>query len=183
MGTSTISDNKISSSLSPLVTATMLNTFLYGLCCLQFIRYFTAGTRDRLSLKLLISWEFLIDTFHSAAAVYLFWQYTVESYINPASLETALWPLTLTPVLTVISALPIQMFLSQRVKKLSGSQTVFITLVTLSCIEGSLGITIAALSMQKTNLAAIKPYGGVAYSWLVLSVVTDVAIRRVQRVH
>ncbi|KIK64739.1 hypothetical protein GYMLUDRAFT_39698 [Collybiopsis luxurians FD-317 M1] len=106
----------------------------------------------------------------------MLWQYAVENYANSAYFVTVAWTTTSVFGLTVFSALPIQVFLSHRVKKLSGSRIIFITLLTLSCVEGSLGIMTSALSMQQTNILLMSHFHHILDSWTVISVVTDVAI-------
>ncbi|KIK64606.1 hypothetical protein GYMLUDRAFT_240580 [Collybiopsis luxurians FD-317 M1] len=135
-------------TLGPLLVAVMFNTFLYGLCLLQFITYFTSGTRDRPSIKLMIVWELLVDTFHTALLVYTLWHYVVDNFKNEASFLSNPWPLDILPVMTVLSASPIQIFLSDRVRKLSGSRIVFILLVFLTLVEGCLGFATSAITLQ-----------------------------------
>ncbi|KIK64729.1 hypothetical protein GYMLUDRAFT_240688 [Collybiopsis luxurians FD-317 M1] len=140
--------SKVHTIVGPLLIAAMLNTILYGVCFLQFVRYFTSGTRDRLSMKLFIAWELVIDTFHSAILIYMMWKFVVSNFANEAFLDTTPWSLTSTPALTALSACPIQIFLSYRVKKLSGSWTVFIILLLLSLAEGTLGIAVSTETLR-----------------------------------
>ncbi|KIK52635.1 hypothetical protein GYMLUDRAFT_251010 [Collybiopsis luxurians FD-317 M1] len=72
---------------------TKINTFLYGLCLLQFIRYFTtSGSQDHLWTQLLVSWELLVDTCQSAVMAYSLWQHAVDNFLNEEFLETVSWP-------------------------------------------------------------------------------------------
>ncbi|KIK64735.1 hypothetical protein GYMLUDRAFT_240696 [Collybiopsis luxurians FD-317 M1] len=133
--TNTALDVDVAIIVGPLLVAVMLNTFLYGLCLLQFITYFTSGTQDRMAIKFMIAWELFIDTAHSILSVYMLWAYVIDNFGNKAYLRRNPWHLTFPPTLTPLSACPIQIFLAYRVKRLSGSRIVFIVLVILTLIE------------------------------------------------
>ncbi|KIK64732.1 hypothetical protein GYMLUDRAFT_399842 [Collybiopsis luxurians FD-317 M1] len=163
--------------VGPLLIAVTLNTFLYGICFLQFVRYFTSGTQDRLPMRLLIAWEVIIDTFHSALLVYMIWQYAISNFGNEAFLlEATPWSLISNPGLTALSACPIQAFLSYRVKKLSGSWIVFIPLLILSLAEGALGLATAAKGLQAKSLPEMLRTFPMLESFTAVSVATDVTI-------
>ncbi|KIK64726.1 hypothetical protein GYMLUDRAFT_240685 [Collybiopsis luxurians FD-317 M1] len=186
--------SKVHTIVGPLLIAVTVNTFLYGVCFLQLVRYFTSGSRDHLSMKLFIAWELVIDTFHSAILIYTMWKFVVSNFANEAFLDTTPWSLTSTPALTALSACPVQIFLSYRVKKLSGSWTVFIILLLLSLAEGTLGIAVSTetlrakkyiLSADNLNrwpdhcsysLAALIRTITILDSWTAVSVAADVTI-------
>ncbi|KIK58069.1 hypothetical protein GYMLUDRAFT_246431 [Collybiopsis luxurians FD-317 M1] len=92
MAASSTPDSTVQKNVGPVVVAVMVNTFLYGLCFLQFIWYFTSGAQDRISMKIFILWELLVDTCHSAVAIYLLWLFAVDNFMNEAFLKTAPWP-------------------------------------------------------------------------------------------
>ncbi|KIK65468.1 hypothetical protein GYMLUDRAFT_258217 [Collybiopsis luxurians FD-317 M1] len=102
MVASSATDIQAPLTVGPVLVAVMINTFLYGLCFLQFITYLTSDTRDHFWLRMLIYWELLVNTVHSILAVYLLWQYAVENYRNPSFLATVPWMIAVTPVVTVL---------------------------------------------------------------------------------
>ncbi|KAF5365136.1 hypothetical protein D9757_012615 [Collybiopsis confluens] len=114
-------------------------------------------------MKLLVVWELVIDTLHSTLLLYMIWQYLIDNFSNEAFLEVTPWSITSTAALTALSACPIQIYLSHRVKKLSGSWVVFTPLFILSLAEGSLGIATSTQTLQAINFTAV-------------SVATDVSI-------
>ncbi|KAF5390821.1 hypothetical protein D9757_004572 [Collybiopsis confluens] len=85
--------------------------------------------------RLLVVWELVIDTLHSTLLLYMIWQYLIDNFSNEAFLEVTPWSITSTAALTALSACPIQIYLSHRVKKLSGSWVVFTPLFILSLAE------------------------------------------------
>ncbi|KAF5369237.1 hypothetical protein D9757_013259 [Collybiopsis confluens] len=102
--------------------------------------------------RLLVVWELVIDTLHSTLLLYMIWQYLIDNFSNEAFLEVTPWSITSTAALTALSACPIQIYLSHRVKKLSGSWVVFTPLLILSLAEGSLGIATSTQTLQATKI-------------------------------
>ncbi|KIK58228.1 hypothetical protein GYMLUDRAFT_700215 [Collybiopsis luxurians FD-317 M1] len=157
-------------------SATQINMFLYGLCFLQFVRYFTSRAQDRLSVKLFVSWELLIDTFQSVILIYMLWQYAVDNFMNEAFLTIVPWPLSAVSVMTALSACPIQVFLSYRVKKLSGSWNVFAVLLVLILAEASLMVAASAEALRESKVVDAQNSASIINSWTALAAATDISI-------
>ncbi|KIK58625.1 hypothetical protein GYMLUDRAFT_693480 [Collybiopsis luxurians FD-317 M1] len=170
-------DANVTVIVGPLLIAVMFNTFLYGLCFLQFITYFRLGTRDRLAIKLMISWELLIDTLHTVLSVHILWQFTVDNFNNEAYLLANHWQINITTALTAF-ACPIQIFLAHRVKKLSGSESgvVYMILLILIFVEWCLSIASSAVTLQAKQFATVLHYVSLVSSCRALTVSTDIAI-------
>ncbi|KAF5369239.1 hypothetical protein D9757_013257 [Collybiopsis confluens] len=124
----------IPGTLGSLVVGVQFNAFLYGLCLLQLVTYFTSGARDRLAIRLMIVWVLFIDTAITAMSLYMLWEYVVANFSNEAYMLTGRH-ITYPPALTALGACPIQIFLAYRVKRLSGSWVVFTVLVLLTITE------------------------------------------------
>ncbi|KIK58066.1 hypothetical protein GYMLUDRAFT_45614 [Collybiopsis luxurians FD-317 M1] len=169
-------DRTVQENVGPMVIAVTINTFLYGLCFLQFIRYFTSASRDHFWTRLLVSWELLIDTCHSAVAVYMLWLYVVDNFTNEGFIVTAPWPVSSIAMFSAFSVTPIQIYLSYRVKKLSGNWIVFSILLALTITDGSLSVALAASALQTPTLAAMKRIASLIQSWPAFTAATDVAI-------
>ena len=52
--------------------------------------------------RVLVAWVMLLDTFHTAASVYMLWDYVVTNFNNPAFLSAAPWPFPSTPIVTAL---------------------------------------------------------------------------------
>ncbi|KIK64734.1 hypothetical protein GYMLUDRAFT_240695 [Collybiopsis luxurians FD-317 M1] len=129
-----------------------------------------------MAIKLMIAWELFIDTAHTALSVYMLWAYVVDNFDSKAYILTNPWHLTFPPALTALSACPIQIFLSLRVKKLSGRWIVFAALVTLTLIEGSLVIATSVIYTQAKNWTVAKRYNPLVDSSRAVTAATDIAI-------
>ncbi|KAJ7580272.1 hypothetical protein C8J56DRAFT_962711 [Mycena floridula] len=163
--------------VGPLVIAVLVNTFLYGVCCLQFVIYFrSGGSLDPIHMKLFIAYELLVDTFHTASTAYMLWFFVVDNFLNPAVLGFALWPLTATPIITAMSSCPIQIYLAYRVMRLSNSKPLFAVLAALSLAQGILAMVSGGLAVSVTDYAAAAKFIPLVDSWLAVSVATDLAI-------
>ncbi|KAJ7165801.1 hypothetical protein C8R46DRAFT_1214562 [Mycena filopes] len=164
--------------LGPILIGSTLNTLLYGVCATQFLVYYLSKARlsDPRIIRYLVAWEFIIDTFHSAVAVYFLWIYMVEHFLDAPFLQTAPWTVSAVPIVTALSACPIQTFLAWRVYQLSKSWYKFLLLVVLTVANGATAITISVFSFQISKFddgARLTPLVDV---WLVVSVVNDLAI-------
>ncbi|KAJ7485100.1 hypothetical protein B0H11DRAFT_2018115 [Mycena galericulata] len=175
---SPMSESAIKLLLGPILIGVSLNTFLYGICVTQFLKYFMSKRRldDSRATRYLVAWEFLIDTFHSAVSIYFIWLYIVDNFLNAAFLQAAPWPLTAVPLLTAMSACPIQLFLAYRVFLLSRSHPISAMLIFLTVANAGLATTTSALAFRVETFddgSRLKP---VTAAWLGVSVANDLAI-------
>ncbi|KAJ6530366.1 hypothetical protein DFH09DRAFT_1184200 [Mycena vulgaris] len=164
--------------LGPILIGASLNTFLYGICASQFTTYYLSPRRreDSRATRYLVAYELVIDTFHSVASIYFLWLYMVDNFLNAAYLQAAPWPLTAVPLLTAMSACPIQAFLTRRVYQLSNSRYISALLLLLTFANAGLATTTSVLAFRVDTFddgSRLKP---VADAWLGLSVVNDLAI-------
>ncbi|TFY82838.1 hypothetical protein EWM64_g1174 [Hericium alpestre] len=159
--------------LGPVVTAVTTNVFLYGVCVVQWANYYTTGYTDRKLISFLVAWVILLDTFHTAASVYMLWDYVVTNFNNPAILSAAPWPFPSTPIVTVFASVPIQIFLAWRIRQLSHSLWLFAIIAVCSFAQGALGCAGAIGALQTPNINEFTHLIPVVDSWLAIAVVTD----------
>ncbi|KAI0316735.1 hypothetical protein OF83DRAFT_221986 [Amylostereum chailletii] len=105
-------------TLGVLLLGIIFNTYLYGIVSYQFAAYWRTPFNDRPTLKVMVLVLFLLDTVHSAAEIYMAWEYCVTNFNNPSILAEALWPYTFTPPATALAALITHTFLGYRVYRL-----------------------------------------------------------------
>ncbi|KAJ7093462.1 hypothetical protein B0H15DRAFT_832419, partial [Mycena belliarum] len=164
--------------LGPILLGVSINTFLYGICVTQFLTYYLSKRRlaDHWTTRCLVAWEFLIDTFHSAASIYFIWLYMVENFLNAQFLQAAPWPLTAVPLLTAMSACPIQLFLAFRVFSLSKSRPLYGTLMFLTTANAGAAIATSALAFRVATFSDGSRLKPVTDGWLGVSVANDLAL-------
>ncbi|KAJ7489468.1 hypothetical protein FB451DRAFT_691233 [Mycena latifolia] len=164
--------------LGPILLGTILNTTLYGVCATQYATYYMSKRRleDSRTTRYLVTWELAVDTFHSATSVYLVWLYMVENYLNAPFLQSAPWPISAVPLITAMSAYPIQTFLSWRVFKLSRSPYVFALLISLTIASTAMAITSSSLAFAVQRFDDGSRLRPVVDGWLAVTMVTDLAI-------
>ncbi|KAJ7269902.1 hypothetical protein C8J57DRAFT_1323884 [Mycena rebaudengoi] len=164
--------------LGPILIGVSLNTFLYGVCVTQFMTYFMSKRRleDYQATRYLVAWELLINTFHSMASIYFIWLYMVDNFLNAAFLQAAPWPLTAVPLLTAMSACPIQLFLAYRVFALSKSHYLSAMLISLTVANAGLAIATSSFAFRVATYADGSRLKPVTDAWLSVSVANDLAI-------
>ncbi|KAJ7031091.1 hypothetical protein C8F04DRAFT_1263127 [Mycena alexandri] len=164
--------------LGPILIGSTLNTFLYGVCVSQFWVYYLSKSRraDPRIIRYLVAWEFMIDTFHSAITVYFLWIYMVDNFLNAPFLQTAPWTVSAVPIVTALSACPIQTFLAYRVFQLSKSWYVLVILLVLTAAHAAAATTISVLSFQLTKFDDGSPLTPLVDAWLAVSTLNDMAV-------
>ncbi|KAJ6504255.1 hypothetical protein C8R47DRAFT_183518 [Mycena vitilis] len=164
--------------LGPILIGAHLNTCLFGVSASQFTTYYASsrGRADSVVIRLLVFWEFIISAFDTATSVYFIWLYLVENLFNPAFLQSAPWPLTAVPLLTALSACPVQIFMACRVFQLSQSRVLFALLATLTVAHGAIAAATSLLAFEVADFNAGSALKPVADSWLGITVVNDLSI-------
>ncbi|KAK7052378.1 hypothetical protein R3P38DRAFT_3386800 [Favolaschia claudopus] len=163
--------------LGPIYIGTILSTGLFGICAAQFTNYFISARRhsDSPTIHALVLWEFFLSIFCAIVSVYFVWLYLVENYFNPAFLASAPWPLTAVPMLSGLSACPVQIFMAYRVLRLSNSRFLFVLLLSLTIANGGIAFATSVLAFGLTfdEGSRLTP---VADSWLAITVTNDLAV-------
>ncbi|KAJ7254708.1 hypothetical protein B0H12DRAFT_1183995 [Mycena haematopus] len=170
--------------LGPIYVGTILSTCLFGVCVSQFTTYFLSARRpqDSLTVRALVVWELFLSIFCAVVSIYFVWLYLVDNYFNPAFLASAPWPLTAVPLLSGLSACPVQIFLAFRVLRLSKSRFIFgfLVFLTISNVSNKCYRCLPWLTPDIQGGIAFATSGSrltpVADSWLAITVANDLAV-------
>ncbi|KAF9035210.1 hypothetical protein BJ165DRAFT_1510820 [Panaeolus papilionaceus] len=168
--------SKVDVIVGPLVVGVIFNSFLYGICLLQFTRYWMYQTDDKPLTKCLVAWTFLLDTFHTCALIYMLWVYVVDHFNDTAFLAHILWPFSATPIVTTLTSFPIQIYLSWRIRQFADSVRVFAGLFAISAAQASLGIACSLLAFQTPVVTSYHKLIPIVDSWQVVAVLADGSI-------
>jgi len=87
-----------------------------------------------------------IDTAQIVTVIYMLWEFTVQNFGNPIVFQIVIWPIASIPIFLVATELPIQIFLSYRIKVFSKSWIWFIIVASLSLVAGCCGIACGVLA-------------------------------------
>ncbi|THH12997.1 hypothetical protein EW146_g7169 [Bondarzewia mesenterica] len=162
--------------MGPLVLASMLNYLVYGICIMQFYEYYASGYKDDLKTRLFVIYLLILDTFATALNAYLIWHYTVDGFGNDAIIGSTPWSYNIVPILSVFASVPIQHFLSWRIRKFAKSWILFCCLSIISLVSGVCGIVASASALrvgQISNNGTLLPF---ADTWLASATFCDVSI-------
>jgi len=144
-----------------LLLGLMFNTYLYGVVTYQFLIYRNTKFNDPLWLKSIVGVLFVVDTLHSAVAMYSAWQTCVTNYANPSSLAVISWTIPFTAVATSVTAIFTQFFLGHRVYKLTQSKPIVGLIGLFSVIGFVFGVYAGVRSgiiKQVANFAPLNPF-------------------------
>ncbi|KAF9446421.1 hypothetical protein P691DRAFT_794469 [Macrolepiota fuliginosa MF-IS2] len=162
--------------LGPILVGTVFNTMIYGICLVQLWTYYTSRMERQGKINLLVNWVFLLDTFHTISLCYLLWKYTVQNFDNLSYLTHADWPFAATPIITALTSLPIQVYLSWRIRLFSGSMRVFVFLAILALIQTALGFACSAMAFLTASISDFRRLIPFVDAWQVMAVSCDVSV-------
>jgi hypothetical protein len=159
-----------------LLIGLFFNTYLYGLVTYQFIVYKNTKFNDRAWIKVVVATLFVVDTIHSAVAVYAAWELCVTNYNNPASLAFVSWTIPFTAVATSVAAIITQFFLGHRVLVLTKSKVIVAVIGILSVLGFVFGTYAGIYSGILHEVAKFGVLGPYVTCWLVFQTSADLFI-------
>ncbi|KAJ3517871.1 hypothetical protein NLJ89_g239 [Agrocybe chaxingu] len=162
-----------------LLLGLFFNTFLYGLVVYQFIVYRNTRFNDPLWIKTLVGALFVVDTIHSAVAIYAGWEMCVTNYANPESLFVISWTIPFTAVATAVAAILTQGFLSHRVFKLTSNKPIVAVIAVLSVLGFIFGVYAGIRSGIIKEVKNFSPLVPFVTCWLGFQTAADLVITAV----
>ncbi|KAJ6481202.1 hypothetical protein C8R47DRAFT_1284199 [Mycena vitilis] len=166
----------VNSALGPVIVAVVLNSVLYGICCLQFYEYATTPNRDRRLTKWLVARIAIVDTFSVCNSASLLWHYAVDNFGNIEVLVQTPWQYNLLSASTALASVPIQLFLGWRVKSLSNSWALYGVICILSLAEGGMALAVTITEFEKSNLSEHPLLVSIVVGFVSITTACDVII-------
>ncbi|KAI6013353.1 hypothetical protein BKA83DRAFT_4361102 [Pisolithus microcarpus] len=159
--------------LGPLLVGIFFNTYLYGIVTYQFASYHRANFNDRLVVKSVVAFLFLLDTVHSIAVIYMAWVYMVTNYTNPTALQFGVWPYPFTPIGTATAALVTHLFLGDRIYRLTHNKVLCGAIITMALPTFALGMANGIEAWIIHVNADMTRIQGLVIAWLSMQVTVD----------
>ncbi|KAF7299981.1 hypothetical protein MKEN_01320200 [Mycena kentingensis (nom. inval.)] len=139
--------------VGPVLLGIIINTFIFGLITQQAVAYYTRpGRSEALVIR----------------------NYTIVHFGDVAFLHTTPWPYPMTPILSSLASVPVQIYLSWRAAALMKSYIYFGILSTLSLVAGALAFATAIKGYQASNIADFAALTPIVDGWLALSAACDI---------
>ncbi|KAF9486565.1 hypothetical protein BDN70DRAFT_870153 [Pholiota conissans] len=159
-----------------LLLGLLINTYLYGLVTYQFLLYWITTFNDVFWLRSIVGMLFVVDTIHSAVAVYAGWNMCVENYGNPASLADVGWTIPFTAVATSVAAVLTQCFLGHRVYQLTKNVPLVLLIGVLSSLGFIFGVYSGIRSGIINHVSDFAPLTPFVTCWLGFQTAADLTI-------
>lgn len=159
-----------------LLLGLFFNTYLYGLVTYQFIVYRNTTFNDPFWIKSVVGALFILDTVHSAVAVYAGWELCVTNYDNPASLAVVSWTIPFTAVATSCAAIVTQLFLGHRVLILTKNKILTGLIGLLSLLGFIFGVYAGIYSGILREVSKFAPLNPFVTCWLTFQTSADLII-------
>ncbi|KAF8909544.1 hypothetical protein CPB85DRAFT_740607 [Mucidula mucida] len=140
--------------IAPVLIGVIVHAFLLGVCSAQYVTYFTSRFNDHKFIVSIVVWLAIVDVALTINSVTVIWQYVIDHFADVTVLSSTTWNFNMFPVFSTFSAIPVQIFLANRIRRFSNSWILF-----------------GALSQSAlTDRATARRVG---YSWLALNVGCD----------
>ncbi|KAJ7210665.1 hypothetical protein B0H12DRAFT_407629 [Mycena haematopus] len=178
-------------SVGVLLLGLFFNTYLYGICTYQFVVYMQAKFKDSLWIRAIVGSLFVLDTIHSAVAIYSGWETCVTNFNNPEALYCKSftnyaiflspsadvgWTIPFTAVATSFTAILTQIFLGHRVFLLTNSKPLFALIATTSVLGFVFGCIAGIKSGLINAVAKFAPLAPYVTAWLAFQTSADLLI-------
>ncbi|EIW74345.1 hypothetical protein CONPUDRAFT_147720 [Coniophora puteana RWD-64-598 SS2] len=168
-------------TLGLILLGAVFNSYLYGIECIQIVRYFRAKVYDRRLFKILLASVFLTDTAYTIIAIWGLWVYTITSHDDPDVLQLSVWQLEATSLFSAWPAIVTQMYLIWRTWRLVANKVLVAIASLLSICSLAFGVwagshILATRMSIEHNTAAVRAIQLEMTLWLITTFVADAFI-------
>ncbi|KAF8909521.1 hypothetical protein CPB85DRAFT_1222078 [Mucidula mucida] len=169
------SDQKVAirEIIGPMVFAVVGSSFLLAVCGVMCITYFMSKFNDSKIIICTVIWLGILDVFVTINNVTALWKYVIVHFADFNVLVSTPWNINLSPLFSTLSALPVQLFLANRIRKFSTSWVLYGALVLLILGPAVLGCMTSVQLQLKSEVVDRATVVNVGYAWLALNVACD----------
>ncbi|KAI0265455.1 hypothetical protein BC834DRAFT_970221 [Gloeopeniophorella convolvens] len=147
--------NDVPVKLGALLIAVILNFALYGYVLHQFLSYLEYRYKDSSRLRALLTALFLLHTYHLSTLFYLVWKYCIIQFSTFKMPRIFLWPFSSSPVVTAVITSLTNIYMINRLYRLTGSKAQMICTAIPAVISPVTGIVVCILNWTTT----VHPWG------------------------
>ncbi|KAF8155637.1 hypothetical protein B0H34DRAFT_504199 [Crassisporium funariophilum] len=162
--------------LGTLIIGVFINTFLFGIVCVQYILYYSRKLSDTFIVRTGVSLLFFNDAFQSLAMIYMAWFYSVSNAVDPHILNETLWPYAFIPIGTACTALITHVAMAHRIHCLSRRLWLFGSLILISMAAFGNGVAYGAGIWITPDIDLHGSFKILVASWLGIQASLDILI-------
>ncbi|KAA1466888.1 hypothetical protein DENSPDRAFT_831794 [Dentipellis sp. KUC8613] len=164
--------------MGALLAGLILNAILYGLLCLQSYQFFNNfGKGDRLYLRTLVSFLWILDTFQLVLNCHAVFHYLISNYDRPDALQISIWSINIETGISTTIIFLVRGFFAARVWQLSNRSKVLASItVILSLAQLGLGYSLTVLCFVIKRFDKLPDYVVPVSIQSAISVLTDMTI-------
>ncbi|KAE9404413.1 hypothetical protein BT96DRAFT_427767 [Gymnopus androsaceus JB14] len=183
MATLEVTTQALAETMGAIQIGVLFNSFLFGILFMQWVSYFTSKFNDSWPIRALVFWIIAVDVSHVAVSWQYIWMYTVDQFGNFATLYAAHWQYDTSPIFIVLTAVPTQMFLVNRTRKMLGRQHpllangLFALVTVLGIIQLVLGLYESfSLLITVKSTAQYAKFIPIAVAWESTAIAADMTV-------
>ncbi|KAF8154736.1 hypothetical protein B0H34DRAFT_799487 [Crassisporium funariophilum] len=164
-------------TLGSLLVGGLLAMALWGITCVQTYNYFLSCTGDRLYLKSMVAFLWVLDTFDSALNGHILYYYMVSNYANPLAMFTPVWSVIIHVAITTISNFVIRAMFISRVFRLS-NRNYWLTgwILATSFSDLVVGIVITVKAFGIASYLELNTLSSLLYTTFALGTGSDLSL-------
>ncbi|EGO19805.1 hypothetical protein SERLADRAFT_418117, partial [Serpula lacrymans var. lacrymans S7.9] len=153
------------STLGALLVGGLVAAAFWGVTCAQTLIYFQHSSSDRLSLKLFVSFLWVLDTFDSCLTSHILYWYFVKNYFNPSAIASPVWSVLIHVAITSLTDVLIRAMYARRVYQLSGHSILLTAVVVaISLLDLICGFMITVKAFKLGSFAELNTISGLMYT-------------------
>ncbi|KAF9000863.1 hypothetical protein BDQ17DRAFT_1359106 [Cyathus striatus] len=160
----------------PMLIGSFVNAILYGILVVQMYDYYRIYKNDSTRTRLLVLFIFIAETVNTGFVISMMFQPLILKFGLDDAAKHFPTMLTAEPLMIVLISTPIQLFISYRLYRISGSPYVSVIICLLAICSFGGGIWTSAMIVIIRDFARKPELHTPALVWLVTAAAADILI-------
>ncbi|KDR66244.1 hypothetical protein GALMADRAFT_1160882 [Galerina marginata CBS 339.88] len=169
-------DTGIQRIYGPMLIGVFCSSILYGVLVVQVYNYWLTYKKDLRIIRYLILYLFLVETIHTAIAMYMMYQPLIINFGSGLVFRDFPTALPAEPILTILISTPIQVFIAWRIWRIQNSFWIPAFVCVLAAVSAAGGIWTGIVVVVIGVFAGTPQAYPAVYLWLVSAATADIMI-------
>ncbi|KAL4253772.1 hypothetical protein ABKN59_003008 [Abortiporus biennis] len=161
----------LDTSLGAVLVGLLVTSMLYGITCVQTYIYYTGtGKRDKISLRGIVAFLWVLDGLQLVFLAHLMYHYLISNHHNPIALNTTPWSASGFNIPTNLNDVTTRAIFIYRIWKLGKNMSLTIGLTIMNFVCSAFGFAMTAKLRQLNSFQRLPEI-----QWLIYCVFGSIA--------
>ncbi|KIJ29746.1 hypothetical protein M422DRAFT_268779 [Sphaerobolus stellatus SS14] len=160
----------------PMLIGAWLNAILYGILVLQIFMYLQTFKKEATWMRYFVLYLLVVETLNTGFNLGIVYEPLVQRYGTERATTRVPVMLETEPIMTVLIASPVQLFIAWRIKIISGSRRMAALISFFAIASFAGGIVGTVESAIKTDYSQLQEFKGAVITWLIAAAAADILI-------